>query len=113
MIRLSPNDPWLQFYLAQRGTAEYFAGNYHAAIEWHEKSIQRNPNFPTTYRFIACAYARLGDLESAARALAELKRLDPDFSIAAYTRRARQVYLLESDFEQVVEALRLAGAPGE
>ena len=32
-IRLSPNDPWLQFFFAQRGVAEFLSGHDGAAIE--------------------------------------------------------------------------------
>ncbi len=45
--------------------------------------------------------------------LDEVKRLVPDFSIFGYTRRIKQAFKLEEDFERVVEGLRLAGAPGE
>ena len=46
-------------------------------------------------------------------ALEEVKRLVPDFSIAGYTQRLKQVFKLEEDFERMVEGLRLAGAPEE
>ncbi len=112
-IRLSPNDPWLQFYFAHRGMAEFVIGHYDTAIEWFQRSIQRNPDFPTTHRLLASACALKGDLEKARAALKELKRLDPDFSIAVYTRRLKQAYKHEQDFERVIEGLRLAGAPEE
>jgi adenylate cyclase len=112
-IRLSPNDPWLQLYLVHRGTAEFFSGHHETAIEWFQKSIQRNPDFPTAHRLLASACALKGDLEMARAALDEVKRLVPDFSIAGYTQRLKQVFKLEEDFERMVEGLRLAGAPEE
>jgi TolB-like protein len=110
-IRLSPNDPWLQLYLVHRGTAEFFSGHYETAVEWFQKSIQRNPDFPTAHRLLASACALKGDLEKARAALDEVKRLVPDFSISGYSQRLKQVFKLEEDFERVVEGLRLAGAP--
>ena len=112
-IRLSPNDPWLQLYLVHRGTAEFFSGHYETAAEWFQKSIQRNPDFPTAHRLLASACALKGDLEKARAALDEVKRLVPDFSISGYSQRLKQVFKLEEDFERVVEGLRLAGAPEE
>jgi TolB-like protein/Tfp pilus assembly protein PilF len=112
-IRLSPNDPWLQLYLVHRGTAEFFSGHHETAIEWFQKSIQRNPDFPTAHRLLTSACALKGDLEMARAALEEVKRLVPDFSIAGYTQRLKQVFKLEEDFERMVEGLRLAGAPEE
>ncbi len=112
-IRLSPNDPWLQFYFAHRGTAEFVIGHYETAIEWFQRSIQRNPDLPTAHRLLASACALKGDLEKARAALDEVKRLVPDFSIAGYTQRIKQVFKHEEDFERMVEGLRLAGAPEE
>jgi tetratricopeptide (TPR) repeat protein len=112
-IRLSPNDPWLQFFFAQRGAAEFLAGHFDAAIEWIQKSIQRNPDFPQAHRLLTSACALKGDLAKARAALDEVKRLDPDFSIAKLTQRAKQTFKHEEDFERYVEGLRLAGAPDE
>ena len=112
-IRLSPNDPWLQFFFAQRGTAEFLVGHSEAAIEWFQKSIQRNPDFPQAHRLLASACALKGDLVMARAALDEVKRLQPDFSIAKLTQRAKQTFKYEVDFERYAEGLRLAGAPEE
>jgi len=110
-IRLSPNDPWLQFYFAHRGTAEFLIGHYDMAIEWFRRSIQRNPDFPTAYRQLASACALKEDFDIAQEALDEVKRLEPGFSIAGYTQRVKHLFRYEEDFERVIEGLRLAGAP--
>jgi TolB-like protein len=110
-IRLSPNDPWLQFFFAQRGMAELLVSHNETAIEWFQKSIQRNPDFAQAHRSMASACALQGDLEKARAALDEATRLEPDLSIAKVTQRAKQVFKHEEDFERYVEGLRLAGAP--
>ena len=110
-IRLSPNDPWLQFYFAHRGTAEFLMGRNETAIEWFQKSIQRNPDLPTAHRLLASAWALRGDLDMARRALDEVKRLEPGFSIAGYTQRIKHLFKHEEDFERLIEGLRLAGTP--
>jgi TolB-like protein/lipoprotein NlpI len=112
-IRLSPNDPWLQFYFSHRGTAEFLIGRNETAIEWFQKSLQRNPDFPTAHRQLASAYALKGDLENARRAMDEVKRLEPGFSIAGYTQRIKHLFKYEEDFERVIEGLRRAGVPEE
>lgn len=112
-IRLSPNDPWLQFFFAQRGMAELLVSHNRTAIEWFQKSIQRNPDFAQAHRSMAAACALQGDLEKARAALDEATRLEPDLSIAKVAQRAKQVFKHEEDFERYVEGLRLAGAPDE
>ena len=110
-IRLSPNDPWLQYYFAQRGTAEFYMENYDSAIEWYKKSVKRNPDFAPAYRWTAAACALMGDLVGAQAALVEVRRLEPDLTIADYTRTKKQLYKYEEDFERYIEGLRVAGLP--
>ena len=110
-IRLSPNDPWLQYYLAQRGTAEFYIGNYDAALEWHQKAAQRNPDFAAAHRWIAATSALKGDSERARAEMKEIVRLEPQLTIAAYTRMKKQLYKYEKDFEKYIEGLRVAGLP--
>jgi adenylate cyclase len=110
-IRLSPNDPLLQFFLTHRGTAEFFHGDFDEAIVRFYKAIKINPDFSTPYRLQASAYGLSGEIEKARDALANVIRLEKKFSIAEYGRRLKQVFKHERDFELFVNGLRLAGAP--
>ncbi|MDH3467060.1 MAG: adenylate/guanylate cyclase domain-containing protein [Gammaproteobacteria bacterium] len=110
-IRLSPNDPWLQFYYAHRGTAEFLLGRYDEAIEWYQKSLQRNPDLPNTLRMLISAYALKGDLEKASHIKAMVLKQNPNYSIEDVTRRVKLAYRNTEDFEHTLRGLRLAGVP--
>jgi tetratricopeptide (TPR) repeat protein len=73
-IRLSPNDPWLQFYFSFRGLAEFFNQNYDEAINWFQRSIQRNSNSAAPRCRLAAALALKGELEKAKAALGDAVR---------------------------------------
>jgi TolB-like protein/class 3 adenylate cyclase/Tfp pilus assembly protein PilF len=110
-IRLSPNDPWLQFYFSQRGTAEFWMENYEEAVKWYQKSLQRNPNLPNALRSLTATWALLGEMDKAREALNEVFRIEPDYTIEKLTLRTRQVFKYEKDFEHLIKGLRLAGTP--
>lgn len=110
-IRMSPNDPLLQFYFAHRGTAEFFAGRYDEAIKWYQKSIQRNPDLPNTLSMVMAAYALNGDLDRAREVKAKILKERQHYSIESASKRTRQIYRNAEDFEHVLRGLRLAGVP--
>ena len=112
-ISLSPNDPWLQFYFAHRGTAEFFNQNLDAAIDWYHRSIQRNPDLPNAHRFLAAALALKGEMEKSRHAIAEVLRTEPNCSIANLRQRLSQAFLHEEDFDIYIRGLKLAGLPEE
>ncbi len=112
-IRLSPNDPWLQFFFAHRGTAEFFIDNYDEAIDWYHQSIQRNPDLPNAHRWLAATLALNGETEKARAALNEVLRTEPNCSISNLRQRLSQAFRYQHDFETYERGLRLAGLPEE
>ncbi len=110
-IRLSPNDPWLQFYYSQRGTAEFWMENYQEAGGWYRKSLQRNPNLPNALRSLAATWALLGEQDKARETLDRVFVIEPDYTIEKLTQRTKQVFKHEEDFEHLIKGLRLAGTP--
>jgi tetratricopeptide (TPR) repeat protein len=112
-IRLSPNDPWLQFYFSWRGFAEFFNENHDAAIDWLHRSIQRNPEIPSSHRMLAAALALKGETEKAKAALDDALRLEPNCSISDLRKRLSQMFRHEQDFETYASGLLLAGLPEE
>ena len=112
-IRLSPNDPWLQFYFSFRGLAEFFNENYDEAINWFQRSIQRNSNSAAPRCRLAAALAIKGESEKAKEALGGALHIEPDLSLSALRQRTSQIYRNEQDFETFARALRLAGLPEE
>lgn len=112
-IRLSPNDPWLQFYFSFRGLAEFWIENYDEAIDWYQRSIHRNPNSTLTLCRIAAALALKGDTEKARSTLETALEIEPDLTVSNLTQRISQVYRNEQDWDTYAQALRLAGLPEE
>lgn len=112
-IRLSPNDPWLQFYFSYRGTAEFFNQNLDAAIDWYNRSIQRNPDLPNAHRSLAAALALKGEMEKSQQAITDVLRVEPNCSISDLRQRISQVFRHEEDFEIYIRGLQLAGLPEE
>jgi adenylate cyclase len=112
-IGLSPNDPWLQFYYAHRGTTEFLNQNLDAAIDWYHRSIQRNPDLHIGHRYLAAALALKGEMEKSQHAIAEVLRTEPNCSISNLRQRLSQAFRYEEDFDFYIRGLRLAGLPEE
>lgn len=110
-IRLSPNDPWLQYYFVYRGVAEFFNENYKAAIDWYHRSLQRNPGASHPLRRLVAALALNGEPEKARAALDDLLRVEPNCTVSDLRQRFSKAFRHQRDFETYMDALRLAGLP--
>ena len=100
-LRLSPrvrmHDPFLGI-----GVGHFFARRYHEAREMLLRSMQENPNWVPSYRFLASCYAQMGRLGEAREIIERLRTLtDVVVPHATHWRNAehRELYL---------EGLRLA-----
>jgi tetratricopeptide (TPR) repeat protein len=82
-MRLSPRDShiWLSFH--GMAMVRFVERRYGETVEWAKCSIQRNPRFPLAWRLMAASYAHLGRMDEAHKALEEMFRLQPEFSLAA------------------------------
>ena len=81
-IRLSPHDPFRWAFYSYRSLAHLFRGEYEEAASWARKSVQI-PNAQYWARaHLVAALGQLGDEEQASDAVAELKKVKPEFSIA-------------------------------
>jgi TolB-like protein/Flp pilus assembly protein TadD len=76
-MRLSPKDPALGWFHMFAGEAELELGRDEAARESVLRSIALMPKNPSTYGFLAAIYALRGDKTSAARYMAEFRKLSP------------------------------------
>jgi adenylate cyclase len=102
-MRLNPLSP--NWYAEFLGLAYYHAGQYEEAIValkpllhlgWYSASLR-----------LAASYAQLGRLDEARAQAAEVLKLDPDFSIATFSKTA--AYKNPSDLEHFLDGLRKAG----
>jgi TolB-like protein len=93
-LRMSPHDPLIAMLYSGMCVAHYFARRYDEAIEWGRKSIQQRPGFIPGHRILCASLAQAGRTEELRVAVARLRELQPNISIAwieeyvPYTPRA-------------------------
>ena len=108
-IRVSPQDPMLQFWYLQRGYAEFLSRNFEAAISWMTRSSERNPDLPTPYRVQAASWAYLGDIERARAAWQKNLDVNPNLDMEHYLSMVRNIIKHQEGFDLLLEGYRLAG----
>lgn len=81
-IRMSPHDPQLFLFNVSLAIAHYLAGRYPEAVAFGRKAVQQRAGFTGGHRIFAASLAQAGQLNEARRALEELRKLQPDISIA-------------------------------
>ena len=110
-IRLDPYLP--PRYLFHLGWAYFGATQYEQAIEVLRNGVSREPNYIAFDLWLAASYAMLDRRADAQVEVTEVLRLNPKFTMTAYTAWARnytpQKY--RSDLERRLTALRKAGIP--
>ena len=106
-IRLNPGEK----YGAMQGIAaiQLYRKNYEEAATWARRALAENPNFNPNHWLLIAAYAHLGRLDEAKRALAKFQALVPTISIARIGRHCRD----STRDDVVLDGLRLAGMPEE
>jgi len=101
-------DPFAQSnYLFNLGLAYLFAGKYEEAIQWCKKATDREPNNLGAHLALAGAYGWSGYEEEARITAKEILRIDPNFSVEAFSRTL--IYKNQADKERFVASLRKAG----
>lgn len=107
-IRLSPHDPFRWAFYSYRSLAHLFRGEYEDAVSWARKSVQiPNAQYWAKAHLVA-ALGLLGEKDQAARAIHELTKLKPEFSIDF--AREHLFYLKKEDqIETYMDGLRKAG----
>jgi adenylate cyclase len=81
-LSLDPKHPREQV-LTVLGIAYFMQGDNDAAIKWLQKSLEANPADAQSYQFLAMAYALKGEDAKAHAAAAEVRRLNPNLTLAA------------------------------
>ena len=97
-IRLNPIPPG--YYYWSLGLSYGLAGQYDDAIAWCEKSVHMEPDDLLARIMMAAVYSWSGRDEEARAEAAEVLRIDPNFSLEKFAKRARP---------SLVRALRKAG----
>lgn len=106
-IRLSPRDPALAIYYGIAGYARFLLRRYEEAIELAREAIRHRGDLTGAYRVLVVAAALNGDAATAATALAELRRTQPNISLA--WAATQLPWHNEADRAHFLEGLRRAG----
>jgi adenylate cyclase len=92
------------------GAAHYMLKHYGKAKQILCKCASRAPNLRAAHTWLAATYARLNQPEEARAAVAEVLRLQPNYTISGTTRRIA-VFKHAKDEKLLVDGLRRAGLP--
>jgi TolB-like protein/cytochrome c-type biogenesis protein CcmH/NrfG len=106
-LRLSPRDPLSALYYGAASYAQFVGRNYDKAMELARTSIRLRGGFTGAHRVLVAAAGMAGQAEVAAAALQELRRAQPDISLAWITER--MPIRLDADREHYLEGFRRAG----
>ena len=106
-LRLSPRDPFSAVYYGTAALAQFLGRNYEEAIRLARTAIRLRCDFTGGHRILAAAAGMAGQADVAAGAIQELRRAQPNISLAWI---AKQMPLRQDvDRQHYLEALRRAG----
>jgi tetratricopeptide (TPR) repeat protein len=106
-IRLSPRDPSLAIYHGVAAYAQFVGRNYHEAIALSREAIRHRGDLTGAYRVLTVAAGMAGQIEVAKSALKELRRIQPNISLAWIANQLPWKH--DSDREHYLEGFRRAG----
>jgi adenylate cyclase len=109
-IRLDPHGSQVAVKMNQVAIAQYYSGDYDAAVETARQVIRSYPDYPLTYRWLAAALGQLGRTEEAREALEKAIAVAPA-SFDVYVRN-RVPWMRPEGHAHMVEGLRKAGWEG-
>jgi TolB-like protein/tetratricopeptide (TPR) repeat protein len=106
-IRLSPRDPSSAIYYGVAAYAQFVGKNYEAAIALSREATRQRGDLTGAYRVLTVAAGMAGQTEIAKTALQELRRTQPNISLAWIATQLP--WKLEADREHYLEGFRRAG----
>jgi len=106
-IRLSPRDPSSAIYYGIAAYAQFVGRNYQEAIALAREAIRQRGDLTGAYRVLTVAAGMSGQAEVATAALQELRRAQPNISLAWIENQLP--WKLDADREHYLEAFRRAG----
>jgi TolB-like protein/cytochrome c-type biogenesis protein CcmH/NrfG len=106
-LRLSPRDPFSAIYYGVAAYAQFVGRNYARAIALSREAIRHRADFAGGYRVLTVAAGMTGQQDIAAAALKELRRAQPNISLAWIA--AGLPWKRDADRDHYLEAFRRAG----
>lgn len=83
-IRLSPRDPFLDYWLLYIGVAQLHQGQDAAALETFRQAIDADPGFPSSYGWLAATYVFIGREAEAREPMERWLRAVPGMTLTRY-----------------------------
>jgi adenylate cyclase len=108
--RLNPRDPSAALFQTCYAISYYYEREYALAAAAANSVVERYPNDPRAYRWLAAALGQLGRVDEARDALHQAMQVSPG-SFAAYVR-SRPAFFLPENYDHMLEGLRKAGWEG-
>jgi tetratricopeptide (TPR) repeat protein len=105
-IRMSPHDPQNALFNVALAAAHYLAGRYTEAVSFGRKAMQQRFGLTNGHRIYIASLAQAGQIDEARAALARLKELQPEHSIAWIERN---IPYTTGPMATFLEGLRKAG----
>jgi TolB-like protein/Tfp pilus assembly protein PilF len=106
-LRLSPRDPFSAIYHGIAAYAQFTGRRYDEAIQLARESLRQRSDFVGAHRVLTAAAGMSGDRALAASALQELRRTQPNISLAWIMNELPMRRL--ADREHYLEGMRRAG----
>jgi TolB-like protein/Tfp pilus assembly protein PilF len=106
-LRLSPRDPYSAIYCGIMSYAQFNAGHYAEAMRYSREAIRQRGDFVGGHRVLTAAAGMNGQSDIAAAALQELRRAQPNISLAWLAREMPIKH--DSDRAHYLEGFRRAG----
>jgi TolB-like protein/tetratricopeptide (TPR) repeat protein len=106
-LRLSPRDPFSAIYCGIAASAHFGARNYAEAMRLARDAIRQRGDFVSAHRCLTTAAGMSGAEEVAAAALAELRRVQPNVSLAWLA--THMLIRDPAEMEHYLEGFRRAG----
>jgi len=106
-LRLSPRDPFSSVYYGIAAYAQYLGRNYDEAMRLSREGLRQRNDFVGAHRVLTAAAGMAGDRETAASALVELRRAQPNISLAWIAEH--MPILHNDDLTHYLEGFRRAG----
>jgi adenylate cyclase len=105
-IRISPHDPQNSIFNTGLAVTHYLEERYAKAVEYSNKTLQQRSAFTAGHRIHVASLAQNGQIDEAREALARLKGMHPDLSIAWIEKN---VPYMSGPMTKFVEGMRKAG----
>jgi adenylate cyclase len=111
-FKLSPRDPLRSVWYGTIGRAQVLLADDAQAVETANKGIAANPKHPHNYAVLASAYAHLGNMDGAQKALEGFLHRQPGMTITRHWRNvASDDQTAMKSYERLIAGLRKAGLP--